>query len=60
MAEEVRRLWRETDASSRGVFIMAGHEDGVVSYGADAMTAGNILIDHLARAYALEHQETRR
>jgi len=59
MAEEVRRLWRETDASSRGIFVMAGHEDGVVSYGGDAQAAGNIMVDHLARAYALEHEENR-
>ena len=55
MADEVRRLWQETDAAEKGIFIMGGHEDGVVSYGNDAQTAGKILVDHLARAYADEY-----
>jgi hypothetical protein len=42
MAEEVQRLFRETDVLQRRLFVMAGHHDGVVAFGAslpDAMAA---------------------
>jgi ribulose-5-phosphate 4-epimerase/fuculose-1-phosphate aldolase len=48
MAEEVRRLLAAAHAS--GVFVMSGHEDGVVSFGATAEEAGVRLIGLLARA----------
>ena len=35
MAREFERLWQETDFSSRRLAVMAGHEDGIVSIGAD-------------------------
>jgi ribulose-5-phosphate 4-epimerase/fuculose-1-phosphate aldolase len=34
MAREVQRLFRETDVRDRRVFAMAGHEAGVVAFGA--------------------------
>jgi ribulose-5-phosphate 4-epimerase/fuculose-1-phosphate aldolase len=42
MAAEVQRLFRETDVLQHRFFVMAGHEDGVVAFGAsnaDAMAA---------------------
>ena len=33
MAEEVERLFRETDVQSRKIFAMAGHVDGIVAFG---------------------------
>jgi len=48
MAAEVRRMYGE--AAPLGIMVMGGHEDGVVSFGADARAAGNVLVDWLARA----------
>lgn len=36
MATETARLFRETDVRERGIFSMAGHEDGIVSFGKTA------------------------
>jgi ribulose-5-phosphate 4-epimerase/fuculose-1-phosphate aldolase len=45
MAREVERLFRETDARTRGLFVMGGHEDGVVAYGDSVRKAEKILLD---------------
>ena len=44
MAQEVRRLFNETNVSQSGIFAMGGHEDGVVSFGPDVEQAGQILL----------------
>lgn len=44
MAEEVRRLFNETNVRQAGIFTMGGHEDGVVSFGPGVAQAGNILL----------------
>jgi ribulose-5-phosphate 4-epimerase/fuculose-1-phosphate aldolase len=49
MAEEVRRLFSETDARERGIFTMAGHQDGMVAFGATPEAAAVRLITTLAR-----------
>lgn len=49
MATEVSRLFRETDVQQQGIFAMAGHQDGVVSFGSTPEEAGVILIKTLAR-----------
>lgn len=53
MAAEVARLFRETDVAQRRIFGMAGHEDGIVSFGATAEEAGFVLLGWLARAFQL-------
>ena len=54
MALAVQRLF-DTGALPRdqGLFVMLGHEDGVVSYGADAEIAGGLMVTALARAMQL-------
>ena len=52
MAEEVRRLFRDSDVCDRHVFSMGGHEDGIVSFGRTADEAGNALFACLERALA--------
>ena len=52
MAEEVRRLLVSTTSDS-GVFVMGGHEDGVVSYAKDMDTAGRLILELLTRANAI-------
>ena len=49
MATEVGRLFSETGVRKQGIFVMAGHQDGVVAFGATPETAGVILIKTLAR-----------
>ncbi len=50
MAAEVRRLFQETDLPAVKIFGMAGHEDGIVSFGRTAEEAGFVLLGYLARA----------
>jgi hypothetical protein len=53
MAAEVARLYRESDLPHKRIFGMAGHEDGIVSFGATAEEAGFVLLGCLARAFQL-------
>jgi L-ribulose-5-phosphate 4-epimerase len=50
MAQEVHRLFTATDCRQRGIFSMGGHEDGIVSFGPTADSAGTTLLDALRRA----------
>lgn len=43
MANEIVRLFEETNLASKKIFVMAGHEEGIVSFGKDVNEAGNIL-----------------
>lgn len=54
MATEMRRLYRTTNLSEVRCLAMAGHEDGVISFGRSAEEAGRVLISFLARAYGLQ------
>lgn len=54
MAAEVRRLFRDTNVRAQGIFVMAGHEDGVVAFGHTAASAGSVLLTYLARAFSRE------
>lgn len=51
MADEVRRLWNETPLAEKGIFAMAGHLDGVVTFAPSLATAGAILTHSLAAAF---------
>jgi hypothetical protein len=54
MALAVRRLFETGElAPEQGLFVMLGHEDGVVSYGTGAETAGALMVTALARALQL-------
>ena len=50
MAEEVVRLFADTQLRDLRVFAMAGHEDGVITFGASAADAMYRMVDVLARA----------
>ncbi|MEX0730656.1 MAG: class II aldolase/adducin family protein [Aquisalimonadaceae bacterium] len=52
MAAELDRLCRQSAMRDRGIFAMGGHEDGVIAYGPDEETAGQLLVATLARALA--------
>jgi len=54
MADEVARLFAETNVLQQGIFTMAGHEDGVVAFGCNAEQAGQRLIACYAVALGLD------
>jgi len=53
MADEVARLFRETTLEVGRVFVMGGHEDGVVAFGPSLDDAGASLVRAVAAARAL-------
>lgn len=53
MAYEVARLLCPGEDQPVGVFVMGGHEDGVVAYGHNAEAAAGTLVSLLARARSL-------
>lgn len=44
MAREFSRLYRETDFADSGVAVMAGHEEGIVAFGADSGEAAERIL----------------
>lgn len=48
MAYEVFRLFRDTAVSTEKLFVMAGHEDGIVSFGESSAEAGEKLLGLLS------------
>lgn len=48
MALEVERLFCDSDVRERRIFSMAGHLDGIVSFGSTASEAGEVLLNSLA------------
>ncbi len=52
MALEMRRLYRDSNLSEVRCLAMAGHEDGIISFGRSAQEAGAVLVRELARAYS--------
>jgi ribulose-5-phosphate 4-epimerase/fuculose-1-phosphate aldolase len=52
MAAEVARLYDVTDMMQQRIFSMGGHEDGIVTFGASAKEAGDVLLAVLAQAQA--------
>jgi len=44
MAREFGRLYRETDFAESGIAVMAGHEEGIVAFGADIEQAAERIL----------------
>ncbi|MEM7336985.1 MAG: class II aldolase/adducin family protein [Chloroflexota bacterium] len=57
MSAEVVRLFAETAVYQRGIFTMAGHDDGVVTFGKTAEEAGQNLLNYLAKGYVIEARD---
>jgi hypothetical protein len=51
MAREIKRLFDETNFREIRVMAMAGHEEGILSYGTSLEDAGRRLLDVLAGRY---------
>lgn len=50
MAYAVQTLFRKMASPEQGIFVMKGHQDGVVSYGRTAELAMDIMLTTLAKA----------
>jgi ribulose-5-phosphate 4-epimerase/fuculose-1-phosphate aldolase len=57
MAAEVKRLHAESDLPQKRIFGMAGHEDGIVTFGHTAEEAGFAMLAYLVRALQLVNKE---
>jgi len=49
MANEIFRLFKETDVKQEKIIVMAGHDEGIISFGADLKEAGEVLLNFLAK-----------
>jgi len=47
MANEIQRLFYETDLPKKKIFVMAGHEEGIFTFGKDMEEAGEVLREYL-------------
>lgn len=45
MAREFRRLYAATDLAKRGIAVMAGHEEGLISFGASLAQAATRMLE---------------
>jgi ribulose-5-phosphate 4-epimerase/fuculose-1-phosphate aldolase len=52
MAREVEKMFEAVDHIVTGVFVMGGHEDGVIAFGRTVDEAGSVLVRTLAHSYA--------
>ena len=48
MAEEIVRLFQETDLLEKKILVMAGHEDGIITFGRNLDEAGKVLLSYLS------------
>lgn len=53
MTEEIKRLFRESDARFKHIIAMGGHEDGILAYGKTSGEAGAVLLKYLAKGFEL-------
>jgi len=47
MAKEIIRLFDQTDLKNKKILVMAGHEEGIISFGKNLNEAGNLLLKAL-------------
>lgn len=47
MAKEIIRLFEETDVNQQKILVMAGHKEGIITFGKDLEEAGNVLLNNL-------------
>lgn len=49
MASEIKRLFTETDVETKKIICMAGHQEGVLTFGKTLMEAFDVLYNNLMR-----------
>ncbi|MFT5193238.1 MAG: ribulose-5-phosphate 4-epimerase/fuculose-1-phosphate aldolase [Cellvibrionaceae bacterium] len=54
MSAEVERLFHDGLVQEQKIFSMAGHLDGIVTFGATAEEAGAVLMNYLAKAIVID------
>ena len=47
MALEIKRLFQETDIKSKKILVMAGHEEGIITFGKTVHEAYSLIINHI-------------
>ena len=47
MALEIQRLFRESDLRMKQILVMAGHEEGIISFGQTVEEAYQLIINHI-------------
>lgn len=47
MANEIKRLFQETDVKTQKIIVMAGHREGIIVFGETLDEAGKVLMDRL-------------
>lgn len=47
MAKEIFRLFKESNVKQEKIIVMAGHEEGIITFGSSIENAGNLLLSHL-------------
>ncbi len=52
MAEEMQRLYRESDLSQKRIAVMGGHREGIVAFGESLDTAGELLLQYYSTLVA--------
>jgi len=46
MAGEIGRLFKESDLIDQQIMVMGGHREGLISFGEDLDTAGEVMLNH--------------
>jgi len=54
MAQEIEDLLKTDSYRNKHIIAMAGHEDGIISFGASAEQAGKVLVSYFSRALQLQ------
>jgi len=62
MAKEVKRLYENNinDIQSKKIFVMAGHEDGLISFGDSIQSATNLMIETYKKYGCDDEDDTKR
>jgi ribulose-5-phosphate 4-epimerase/fuculose-1-phosphate aldolase len=59
MAYDVLRLFRDTRVADSGIFVLGGHEDGIVAFGGSLQEAGTKLLDMLHTQCVASREKSR-
>jgi ribulose-5-phosphate 4-epimerase/fuculose-1-phosphate aldolase len=47
MADEIKRLFIETNVAQEKIMVMGGHEEGIIVFGENLKEAGNVILSYL-------------
>jgi hypothetical protein len=55
MCREVEQLYRTSDLPDRKILVMAGHEEGIISFGHTCEEAFQVLVNYYLRSLAFRY-----